>query len=139
MKTAQFIDPYTLVTNVIIAQLEKGVVPWRCPWQRNVGRPCNFHTGQEYRSINVILLGLQQFASPYWMTWNQIKHHGGSVKKGEHGSLVVKYGKFKKKIEDEEGKETKKNSAYIKGYKVFNALQIDGIEFPPVPSAPKRA
>jgi antirestriction protein ArdC len=68
------------------------------------------------------------------MTWNQLKQRGGSVKKGEHGSLVVKYGKFKKKIEDEEGAEKKKSSAYIKGYKVFNALQIHGIEFPAVAS-----
>ena len=108
MQTNQFIDPYKLVTDSIISQLEKGVVPWRCPWRRNVGRPRNFHTGQEYRGINVILLGLLQFSSPYWMTWNQIKQRGGSVKKGEHGSLVVKYGKFKRKSDEEEGAEKKK-------------------------------
>lgn len=137
MKTTQFIDPYKLVTDTIIAQLEKGVVPWRCPWQRNIGMPRNFQTGQEYRGVNVILLGLHRFASPYWMTWNQIKQRGGSVKKGEHGSLVVKYGKFKRKTENEEGMEKKKSRSYIKGYKVFNAVQIDGIEFPPVTGFPK--
>ena len=134
MKTTQFIDPYTLVTEAIIAQLEKGIVPWHCPWRRDVGRPMNFHTGLDYRGINILLLGIRRFASPYWLTWNQLKQRGGSVKKGEHGSLVVKYGKFEKKSgeEDEEGKEKTKGSAFLKGYKVFNAMQIEGIRFPEV-------
>ena len=32
-------DPYQQVTDLIIQHLEKGVVPWRCPWNREVGRP----------------------------------------------------------------------------------------------------
>ena len=139
MNHQQFIDPYTLVTETIIAQLEKGVVPWHCPWRRHIGKPRNFHSGLEYRGINIILLGIQRFASPYWMTWKQIKQRGGSVKKGEHGSLVVKYGKFEKKKDEDNGagEEEKKQSAYLKGYKVFNALQIEGIEFPAVESQPQ--
>ena len=138
MNHQQFIDPYQLVTDAIISQLEKGVIPWRCPWRRNIGKTRNYHSGQEYRGINVILLGIRRFTSPYWMTWNQIKQRGGSVKKGEHGSLVVKYGKFEKRTseEDEAAKEKKKDSAYLKGYKVFNALQIEGIVFPVVLSEP---
>jgi len=132
----QFVDPYTLVTDAIIAQLEKGVVPWRCPWRRNVGRPRNFSTGQEYRGVNVLMLGLRQFASPYWMTWRQVQERGGNVKKGEHGSLVIKFGKFKMKEQDEKGSETQKRLAYLKGYKVFNATQIEGIEFPAIDTSP---
>jgi antirestriction protein ArdC len=129
----KFIDPYKIVTDTIIAQLEKGMVPWRCPWRKDVGMPRNFHTGQQYHGINVILLTCRRFASPYWMTWNQIKQRGGSVLKGEHGSIVVKYGEFKRKTAtDDTAKE--KPRYYLKGYKVFNALQIKGIDFPAVPS-----
>lgn len=128
-----FIDPYKIVTDTIIAQLEKGIVPWRCPWRKEVGMPRNFHTGQEYHGINVLLLGWQRFASPYWMTWNQIKIRGGSVRKGEHGSLVVKYGQCKKQ-DVPDGEEEEKTRYYLRGYKAFNALQIDGIDFPSVPS-----
>ncbi len=134
MEKQQFIDPYTLVTDTIIAQLEKGIVPWRRPWRRDVGRPRNFHSGQEYHGINVILLNCRRFASPYWMTFNQVKLRGGSVLKGEHGSLVVKYGTFEKKVIGADGTEEEKKRGYLKGYKVFNALQITGIEFPAVPS-----
>ena len=50
-------DPYQVVTDIIIEHLEKGVVPWRCPWNRETGRPRNFMTGRPYRGVNVVLLG----------------------------------------------------------------------------------
>ena len=134
MENTQFIDPYKLVTDAIIAQLEKGVVPWRCPWRREVGKPRNFNTGKEYRGINVILLNISRFASPYWLTFNQVKARGGKVLKGERGSFVVKYGTFKKKVAGEGGTEEEKKLGYLKGYRVFNALQVSGIEFPEAPS-----
>jgi len=80
------------------------------------------------------LLNGERFSSPYWMTWKQIKERGGRVTKGEHGSLVVKYGQFNKRVPGADGIDEEKPSFYLKGYKVFNALQIEGIEFPAVPS-----
>jgi hypothetical protein len=55
-------DPYQTVTDLIIEHLERGTVPWRCPWQRDVGIPRNFHTGKTYNGINVLLLGLRHQA-----------------------------------------------------------------------------
>jgi antirestriction protein ArdC len=135
----EFIDPYKLVTDTIIEQLEKGVVPWRRPWRRDVGMPRNFTTGKEYHGINVILLNCRRFASPYWMTWNQIKARGGNVLKGEKASLVVKYGTFKKKVANAKGTNEEKKGYYLRGYRVFNALQTKGVEFPVVPSVPQAA
>jgi hypothetical protein len=66
-------DPYQQVTDLIIGHLETGVVPWRCPWNREVGRPRNFHTGKAYRGVNVILLGCRFAASPWWMTYRQAR------------------------------------------------------------------
>lgn len=68
------------------------------------------------------------------MTFNQVKARGGSVLKDEHGSVVVKYGTFKKAVLNVNGAEEELNAFYLKGYKVFNALQIKGIDFPAVPS-----
>ena len=115
MEKQPFVDPYKLVTDAIIAQLEKGVVPWRCPWRRDVGKPRNYNSGQEYHGINVILLNIRRFASPYWLTFNQVKARGGKVFKGEHGSLVVKYGTFKKRVAGESGREEEKKLGYLKG------------------------
>lgn len=128
-------DPYQLVTETIIKHLEEGVVPWRCPWNRQIGKPRNFHTGKPYRGINQMLLSLRRFASPFWLTFNQVKTLGGSVRKDERGSIVVKYGSFQPKPETalpaDDNKKPKKR-LFLKEYVVFNAVQTDGISFPAV-------
>ncbi len=130
-------DPYQLVTDTILAHLDHGVVPWRCPWNRSTGRPRNFHSGHEYRGVNVLLLGLLQFASPWWMTFRQVQERGGKVRKGEHGSLVMKWGRHDKTVKNGDGTEEKKKTFFLKSYKVFNATQIDDIEFPPAEKGPQ--
>jgi hypothetical protein len=87
-------DPYEQVTSLIIEHLEKGVVPWRCPWNREIGRPRIFATGKAYRGVNTILLGCRYAASPWWMTYRQATERGGHVRKGERGAMAVKYGTF---------------------------------------------
>lgn len=124
--------PYQLVTDSILAHLERGVVPWRCPWNRTTGRPRNFHTGREYHGVNVLLLGLLHFASPWWMTFRQVQERGGMVRKGEHGAIVMKWGRYEKKTQEGDGTEETKARFFLKSYRVFNATQIEKIEFPPV-------
>lgn len=130
-------DPYQLVTDTIISHLEGGVVPWRCPWNRSTGRPRNFHSGQEYRGINVLLLGLLHRPSPWWMTFRQTKERGGSIRKGEHGAIIMKWGRQEKAVKNGDGTEEKKTVFYLRSYRVFNAVQIDGIEFPASDKGPQ--
>ena len=130
-------DPYQLVTDSILAHLERGVVPWRCPWNRTTGRPRNFHTGREYHGVNVLLLGLLHFPSPWWMTFRQAQERAGCVRKGERGALVMKFGRWDKAVKNGDGTEDKKTTLFLKSYRVFNATQIEGIEFPPVESGPQ--
>ena len=123
-------DPYQLVTDSILAHLARGVVPWRCPWNRTTGRPRNFHSDREYQGINVLLLGLQQFASPWWMTFRQVQERGGKVRKGEHGTPIMKWGRHEKTLKNGDGTEEKKSNFFLKSYRVFNGVQIEGIAFP---------
>lgn len=136
--TESRIDPYQSVTNVIIEHLERGVVPWRCPWQREVGIPRNFHTGKTYNGINVLLLGLRHLPSPYWLTYRQAQDRGGQVRKGERGAHVIKVGESKSA--DDEGSEvpaqSKRKRLFLREYTVFNATQIEGVEFPTTPGIP---
>lgn len=146
MSTAESrIDPYQAVTNIIIEHLERGVVPWRCPWQREVGIPRNFHTGKTYNGINVLLLGMRHMASPYWLTYRQAQELGGHVRKGEHGSHIIKAGESKATSSDETTGEDaapqQRRRVYLREYTVFNAVQIEGIDFPsanPIPQLPER-
>lgn len=126
------IDPYQNVTNLVIEHLERGVVPWRCPWQREVGIPRNFHTGKTYNGVNVLLLGLRHMPSPYWLTFRQAQERGGHVRKGERGAHVIKVGESKSS--EDEGSDApalpQRKRLFLREFTVFNATQIEGIEFP---------
>lgn len=125
-------DIYQQVTDRIIAQLEQGVVPWKSPYFSKTGFPRNFTSGKAYQGINVFLLGSLRFTSPYFVTFLQAKDLGGHVRKGEKGHLVIKYGTFTKHDEDAAAHEddTGETRRFLKAYTVFNASQIEGIEFP---------
>jgi antirestriction protein ArdC len=88
-------DLYQTVTDQIVAMLETGVVPWRSPilGRNSAGHPKNLNSGKQYRGVNIFLLAFTAFAkgygSSYWLTFNQAKKRGGTVKKGEKSSLVM--------------------------------------------------
>ncbi len=125
-------DPYQTVTETILNHLEKGIVPWRCPWNRKVGRPKNFHSGRAYSGINVMLLGCLGNDSPFWLTIRQANLLGGRVRKGERGTRIVKYGSYEHKPDGNENGEEKQTRYFLKDYVVFNANQIEKIEFPEI-------
>lgn len=135
-------DVYTRVTNKIIADLEKGDLTWRKPWDCGhgwVSRPLRAD-GTPYQGINVLALwgraAEMGYRSPVWMTYNRAKELGGQVKKGEKGSLVVYAKSIVKSKIDEDGEETTATIPFLKGYTVFNAEQIEGLaeKFYTVPS-----
>ena len=135
-KNTKRTDIYEQVTEKILSQLEKGVVPWRSPHCAQVGFPGNFDSGKCYQGINVWMLAMAGYVSPWFLTYLQAQKLGGQVRKGEKGQLVVKVGSFEKKARGEntlKGEEEKiERGKYLKGYTVFNSSQIEGIEFPEV-------
>jgi antirestriction protein ArdC len=81
-------NTYEIVTERIINLLEQGVIPWRRPWSI-AGAPRNIVSKKIYRGVNFFLLSATKYVSPYWLTLRQAKERGGSVRKGEHGQVVV--------------------------------------------------
>ena len=131
------LDLYAEVTNQIVAMLEKGVVPWRSPilGQGKAGHPKNLESSKQYRGVNVFLLAftawVQGYGSSYWLTFNQAKQRGGTVKKGEKASMVVFWKEYE--VADRDTGDPKKVPV-LRYYNVFNVEQTEGIE---VPDAPK--
>jgi len=78
---------YEIVTSRILAELEKGQVPWRKPWRTLP--PANLISKKPYRGINVFLLALAGYGSQYWLTYRQAQALGGNVRRGEHGTKIV--------------------------------------------------
>jgi len=115
---------YEIVTNQIIAQLERGVVPWRKPWRTEM--PCNLVSGKPYRGINVFLLGMQARPSKYWLTFKQANQLGGHVRAGEKATVVTFWNVGEERLNAKTGKLSK--PFLLRYYNVFNATQIDGLE-----------
>ena len=130
---------YREITEKIIADLERGIVPWVQPWTSTkqlcpLGLPVNGLTRRSYSGINILLLwsALEErgFASPYWVTFKQCIAMGGSVRKGEKGTHVYFADKFvpqKEKARVAETGDEPNSIAFLKRYTVFNAVQCDGL------------
>lgn len=130
---------YRDITEKIIAELERGIVPWVQPWTSSnqlcpLGLPVNGLTRRNYSGINILLLwsALEErgFGSPFWVTFKQCIAMGGTVRKGEKGTHVYFADKFvpqKEKTRAEETGDEPNAIAFLKRYTVFNAEQCDGL------------
>jgi len=136
-------DAYERVTETIVAKLEEGMVPWHKPWSVDengqFSLPMSMSTKRAYRGVNVFLLGMQGYTSPWWGTFKQIQERGGKVLKGEHGTHVIYWSRF----EVLDGRAVKKSERAklsqadleriearfsLRTFVVFNAEQCEGLE-----------
>ena len=118
---------YQIITERILEKLSQGVVPWRRTW-KGPEPVQNLATRRPYRGVNVFLLGMQDFGSPYWLTLNQANHLGGKIRKGERGSVVVLW-KWVERADRETG-EVAESVPLLRYYRVWNVEQTEGIEAP---------
>ncbi len=122
-------DIYSEITNTIIAELEKGVMPWVPNWDARLhSRPMRAND-EPYRGINVLLLWMAAatagFHSSYWFTYRQVKELGGFVRKGEKSTPVVYRGSIKKVERNENGEERQREVSFLRQYAVFNLQQTE--------------
>ena len=118
-------DIYAAVTDRIVQQLEKGVVPWQKPWTGIRSGAISGATGKPYSLLNQMLLA----KAGEWYTWNQIQALGGKVRKGEKSSMVVLWKQTPVKDEDPAtGEQIERMIPVLKYFNVFHIDQLDGIE-----------
>lgn len=131
----QAADVYGMVTERIIEQLEKNVIPWKKPWVES-GPPCNLLTKTPYRGVNLLLLASQEYPTNYYLTFDQLKAVGGSVLKDEKAHLVVFYKRTEKEKERLEDKQ--EYLSVLRYYRVFNVAQCRDIPEHLVPTLDHR-
>lgn len=136
-------DVYTIVTNRIIEQLEKGTVPWKQPWTES-GLPKNLITKRPYRGINVLLLSSLGYTHNLFLTFRQIKEVGGTVKKNEKSNIVVFWNWIEPRSEGNGNgnggvKEAVRKIPFLRYYTVFNIEQCDGIPDKFIPAVTREA
>lgn len=111
---------YEIVTERIMKELEKGIVPWRKPWTSG-SMAVSWKTQKAYRGINVWLLEPGEYA-----TIKQITEAGGKVKKGEKANIVV-FWKWLEKEDETTGE--KEKIPYLRYYNVFEInTQCEGMK-----------
>ena len=126
---AKKVDKYREITDRVIESLERGVVPWHKPFGGDDLAPRNFVSKRRYSGSNVFLLMMSGYDAPYWLTFNQAKALGGSVRKGERATQVTFF-RFKEIEErDDSGLLVKRRIPILGTKSVFNIEQCEGIEW----------
>lgn len=121
---------YQIITDKIIEQLNKGIIPWRKPWS-NVSSEMscyNIVSGREYSFLNCMLL---EKAGGY-MTFKQAKEKGYHIKKGAVANVVTFWmtQQYTEEVQHEDGTtgELKLSRPVLKYYQVFHQDDIEGLE-----------
>jgi antirestriction protein ArdC len=143
---------YALITERMIAQLKKDIIPWRKPWGAGPGQewPRNIRSKKNYRGINVFLLTTTPYRSPWWGTYDQLAEVSGmekvsdrsrrgyhwespdgtprGVRPGETSETIIFWKRFRRnEIDPSTGERTREFSAVLRYYRVFNTEQVDGL------------
>lgn len=129
------------ISDQLITHIKQGTAPWQKPWKAGEHNfPYNPKTGNPYKGMNTVILAMQNYSDPRWLTFKQAAELGASVKKGEKsteimywktGESVIERDKDGKSILDENGNVVKKAYKYDRPRaftaRVFNAEQIIGL------------
>lgn len=125
-------DIYAEITNAITEQLEKGIIPWKKPWSGVNGGAISHTSGRPYSLINQLMLS----KPGEYLTFNQCKKEGGSIKKGARSNIVVFWKVIRKEIIDENGEPVKdendmpisKAFPVLRYYQVFHIDDCENIK-----------
>lgn len=117
-------------TDKIIALMESGKLNWNKPWTAGA-MPQNYISRKAYRGWNLFTTMFSDFQSPYYLTFKQVSNLGGSIKKGSKGTPIVFWSKINKETDktNKKGEKVIKSFLIARDYTVFNADQIEGIDF----------
>jgi len=116
-------DTIAEVTARLVEQLENGVAPWVKSWDGagTVGFPVNAISGKRYHGANVVILWSRGYSDTRWLTFNQARSVGGSVRRGEKATQIV----FWRFVKKNEGTDQESSFAVAKTFSVFNVAQCD--------------
>lgn len=115
---------YEMVTERIIEQLEKGVIPWEKPWTGIRSGAFNRISKRSYSLLNQMLLD----KPGEWATFKQWQDLGGHIKKGEKSKIIVFYKILPIEETQEDGTKITKQIPLLKYINVFHISQVDGVE-----------
>ena len=115
---------YELVTERIIEQLEKGIIPWEKPWTGVRSGAFNRVSKKSYSLLNQMLLKNEG----EYATFKQWSELGGKIRKGEKSEMVVFWKILPVEEMQEDGTKIIKQIPLLKYINVFHISQVEGVE-----------
>ena len=150
-------DIYKRVTDKVISMFKNAKISdYKRAWKDDqFFIPLNYDSKKPYRGVNRLLLEenigiIGSFANPYFLTFKQIKKHGGKLKKGSKGYEVIYYSFIysvpaapnRKALKTTEvadviahlqkynlPESVVKRVPLLRYYRVFNGKDVEGIQF----------
>jgi DNA polymerase III beta subunit len=120
-------DIHAEITNAILADMEKGVLPWNGVGGGGLGLPMNAATGKAYRGINILQLwgaGAKLATGDLrFLTFKQALDLGGNVIKGSTGFKVCFYKSLD--IQSRDNPEETRSIPMLKEFTVFHVSQVE--------------
>ena len=120
-KKSEKFDIYEMITERVIAEMEKGEIPWKKPWFNVNDGAFSHRDGRCYSLLNQIMLGNNH----EYVTWKEIQNEKGKLKKGAKAKQVVFWSILEKTDTDKDGKEVKKSIPFLRYYNVFDIADTD--------------
>lgn len=121
---------YDIITERILEEMKKGIIPWQRPWHGVRGGAISYTTGKPYSMLNQMLLG----RPGEWLTWKQIHELGGRVKPGAKAGMVTFWkvylkGKDGEDVpEDTEVMDSVDKRFVLRYYNVYHIDDTEGIK-----------
>ena len=124
-------------TNLVLAYIEAGTVPWRKAWTAESSRPINAKTQKPYSGINSLILGMAMFDNATYASDNRFVTEAQSydlglrIRRGEHAAgriirmVEVDRRKAGKQPNSEVVAEEDGKFLIMKTYAVFHVSQLE--------------
>ena len=118
-----------MITDKILSDIQNnGKLTWVKEWKTKRGQlPTNAVSKKPYEGINLFLLSLSHYSSPYYLSFKQVEELGGNVKKGEKATQVVFWKLNQYTKQNEQGETETKNVPLLRYYNVFNLEQCENV------------
>jgi len=121
-------DKFNNIVATFINDLESGVEPWKKSWSEK-GLPKNFLSDNHYNGINLLTLMSSEFKDNRYLTFNQVKQLGGTIKKGEKSKPIFFLKPMEKESLDDSGEKVIEKYFIMQSYQVFNIEQTNDIKY----------
>lgn len=114
----------------LVAAMERGVSPWRRPWNADQGQHRNPLSGAVYSGANPIVLelalSLRGTDLPLWCGYAQAKARGWHPRKGSKAALILRPEVHKRQETDENGETSEFVWTTYRSTNVFNLSDLEG-------------